>query len=62
MNTILNIPKKIDIIAGACILFKTKVLNNIGLLDENTFLHLEEFILHEKLRKTDWETWIIPEK
>ena len=53
-------PKKIDIIAGACILFKTKVLNNIGLLDENTFLHLEEFILHEKLRKTDWETWIIP--
>jgi len=54
-------PKKIEIIAGACILFKTKVLNNIGLLDENTFLYLEEFILHEKLRKTDWETWIIPE-
>ena len=54
-------PKKIDIINGACVLFKTEVLNNIGLLDENTFLYLEEYILHENLRKTNWETWIIPE-
>ena len=54
-------PKKIDIINGACMLFKTKVLKNIGLLDENTFLHLEEFILHEKLRRTNWGTWIIPD-
>lgn len=54
-------PRKIDVISGACMLFKTEALKNVGLLDENTFLYLEEFILHEKLRSTRWETWIIPE-
>jgi hypothetical protein len=54
-------PRKVDIISGACMLFKAEVLKKIGLFDENTFLYLEEFILHEKLRKTSWETWVVPE-
>ena len=42
-------------------LFKEEVLRVIGLLDENVFLYYEEFIVHEKLRNTSWETWVVPE-
>lgn len=54
-------PIKVDVISGACMLVKAEVFRVIGLLDENTFLYAEEFILHEKLRNTSWETWVVPE-
>ena len=41
-------------------LFRSELLHKIGLLDEKTFLFLEEFILHEKIRKTEYRTVIVP--
>jgi len=53
-------PRCVDVISGACMLIRKETLDAVGLLDENTFLYLEEFILHEKLRKTSYETAIVP--
>ena len=53
-------PRCVDVISGSCMLFRREALDAVGLLDENTFLYLEEFILHEKLRKTSYETAIVP--
>jgi N-acetylglucosaminyl-diphospho-decaprenol L-rhamnosyltransferase len=53
-------PKQVDILSGACMLLKARVLQKIGLLDENTFLYLEEFILHEKLRAAGFTAAVVP--
>lgn len=53
-------PRCVDMVSGACMFFRREALDAVGLLDENTFLYLEEFILHEKLRKTSYETAIVP--
>jgi len=52
--------REVDIISGSCMLIRCKLLRKIGLLDENTFLFLEEFILHEKVRRTGFSTVIVP--
>lgn len=52
--------KEVDILSGSCLLFRGELLQKIGLFDENTFLYLEEFILHEKLRKTQYTTVVLP--
>jgi len=53
-------PMEVDVISGSCMLIRCKLLREIGLLDENTFLFLEEFILHEKVRRTGFSTVIVP--
>jgi len=53
-------PRAVDLISGSCMLIRRDVFERIGLLDERTFLYLEEFILHEKLRATPYYTAIVP--
>lgn len=53
-------PKKVDILSGACLMIKSCVFQKIGLLDENTFLFLEEFILAEKLRRIGLASAVVP--
>lgn len=53
-------PREVDIISGCCMLIKKDVFCRIGLLDENTFLYLEEFIIHEKLRNVGLVSAVIP--
>jgi GT2 family glycosyltransferase len=54
-------PRLVDIISGACMLLRTDIIKEIGLLDEKTFLYLEELILHEKLRLLNKSTYIVPQ-
>lgn len=54
-------PKEVDIISGACMLIKSEIFVKINFFDENTFLYLEELILHEKLIKENLKTFIVPE-
>ena len=54
-------PKEVDILSGCCILIKRSTLKRVGLLDENTFLFLEEFILHEKLRAAKLGSVVVPD-
>ena len=54
-------PQSVDIISGACMLIKSDILEKIGFFDKNTFLYLEELILHEKLLEQNKKTFYIPE-
>lgn len=54
-------PKEVDLLSGCCMLIRAKVFQEIGFLDENTFLLQEEAILHERLRNAGWKTAIVPE-
>jgi GT2 family glycosyltransferase len=56
-----NVPKRVDLVAGCCMLIRSEVFKMIGLMDENTFLMCEEHILAEKLRKTKFITYIYPD-
>ena len=53
-------PREVDILSGSCFLLKRAALADVGLLDENTFLYLEELILHEKMRAAGWSQAIVP--
>lgn len=53
-------PKEVDLVSGCCMLIKRDVFQKIGLLDEKTFLNMEEFILHEKLRNERLHTFVVP--
>lgn len=54
-------PREADVLCGCCLLIKKCILERTGLLDENTFLFLEEYILCEKLRAIAMKTAIVPE-
>jgi GT2 family glycosyltransferase len=53
-------PRMVDLVSGSCMLVRRDVFDAIGLLDERTFLYLEEFILYERLRITSYTTAIVP--
>jgi GT2 family glycosyltransferase len=56
-----DVPRTVDVLSGACLLIRREALERTGLLDENTFLYLEEFIFHEKMRSTPFKSYIVPE-
>lgn len=53
-------PREVDVLSGSCMLLKSSALRTVGLLDENTFLFLEEFILHEKFREAGLASAVVP--
>jgi GT2 family glycosyltransferase len=55
-----DLPKCVDILSGSCMLFKERCLRKIGLFDERTFLYLEEFIIHEKMRHSQYHAFVVP--
>lgn len=54
-------PKQVDMVSGSCMMIRTKVFEEVGLLDETTFLMCEEHILAERMRKTKFKTYIFPD-
>jgi len=55
-----DVPRQVDILSGACLLLRREALEYTGLLDDKTFLYLEEFILHERLRDSPFTSYIVP--
>jgi GT2 family glycosyltransferase len=55
-----NKPVPIDIVSGSAMFFDRKYFLNAGLLDEATFLYLEEFIIHENIRRHNYKTLLVP--
>ena len=53
-------PTEVEVVSGSCMLLRAGLLEEIGLLDERTFLFWEEFILSEKIRKTRFGTVLVP--
>lgn len=53
-------PTKVEVVSGCCMLIKKELLDEIGLLDENTFLFSEEYILERKVSQTSYHTYYVP--
>jgi GT2 family glycosyltransferase len=53
-------PFQVDMISGACMLFRASAINMIGAFDENTFLYYEEAIICEKFRRLGLLTYVVP--
>lgn len=53
-------PRNVEVVSGSCLMLRRTLLEQIGLLDENTFLFFEELILAEKVRGTEFETVVVP--
>jgi GT2 family glycosyltransferase len=53
-------PREVDVLSGSCMLVKTSVFRETGLLDEGTFLFEEEYIFHERLRVAGLTAAVVP--
>lgn len=53
-------PIEIEMPSGSCMLMSKKLLMEIGLFDNNTFLYFEENILYQKIRKRGYKNYILP--
>ena len=60
-NTTLNVPSKTDWVAGASMLIRTEVFNDIGLLDESYFMYYEEMDFCLQAARSGWECWYVPD-
>jgi len=47
--------KDVDVVSGACILFKKQVFDNIGLLDSNIFMYTEETDICYRAKKNGYK-------
>lgn len=54
-------PQKVHAVVGCSLMFRREALEKIDLLDENTFLFWEEYIVAERLLKCGLPTYIVPE-
>lgn len=49
----------VDVVPGSLFMIKSKVFENIGMLDEDTFLYCEEMILTKRLKKHNYKNIIM---
>ncbi|MGW8181955.1 MAG: glycosyltransferase family 2 protein, partial [bacterium] len=49
-----DVPRKVDVLMGACILVRKEALEQCGLLDESFFIYSEDQDLCRRLRSGDW--------
>ena len=54
-------PTTVDIVSGSCMALRREFLEEIGLLDEETFLFWEEFILASKVCASRFRTVLLPQ-
>lgn len=53
-------PFAIDHPLGACLLLRGAALQEVGLLDEDYFMYVEEVDLCYRLKQASWEVWHVP--
>ncbi len=54
-------PVEVDSVIGACMMVRRDALDQIGLLDENYFLFLEETDWCYRMRKAGWKIYHVPQ-
>jgi hypothetical protein len=54
-------PQQVYAIQGSSMLFRKEALEQIGLLDEATFLFWEEYIVAERLKERNLNTYLVPQ-
>jgi hypothetical protein len=55
-----EMPRRVEVIKGACVLLRRAALAQVGLLDEGYFMYTEEMDLCHRLAQTEWELWWVP--
>lgn len=50
-----------DWVSGASMIIRTKVIQEIGLMDEGFFLYFEEVDFCKRAKAAGWECWYVPE-
>lgn len=56
-----QIETRVDWTAGASLMMRAKMLEEIGLFDETFFLYYEETDLCLRAARAGWETWFVPQ-
>ena len=51
---------QVDVLLGACILFRKAALDNTGLFDDDFFIYSEEVDLCRRLKQAQWELYWLP--
>jgi N-acetylglucosaminyl-diphospho-decaprenol L-rhamnosyltransferase len=54
--------KKVDIIKGACLMIRREAVNQIGLLDENSFLYADDIDWCIRTARRCWDTYAITDQ
>ncbi len=54
-------PVEVDSVIGACMMVRREALDQVGLLDEDYFLFLEETDLCYRMKKVGWRIFHVPE-
>jgi hypothetical protein len=53
-------PRPADWVAGACMMLRWRVLDQVGLLDEAYFMYFEELDLCLQAKRAGWPIWYVP--
>jgi GT2 family glycosyltransferase len=51
---------EVDSISGACLMLRREAMNQVGLLDENFFMYLEDLDYCMRLRVAGWKLYYVP--
>jgi len=57
----LNIPREVDVLIGACMLFRMSALEKIGSFDKQFFMYSEEVDLCYRIRQAGWKVFWSPD-
>jgi GT2 family glycosyltransferase len=52
---------KVSWICGACLMVRDKIIEEVGLLDENLYFYNDDLDWCRRMRKKGWELWYLPE-
>lgn len=55
-----NQPQEVDVVAGACLLLRKEVLEQVGYLDEDYFMYNEEVDLCCRIQRSGWHIYWVP--
>jgi len=53
--------QQVDMLLGACLMLRKKVLDQVGLLDENYFMYSEEVDLCYRIQRAGWRLFWVPQ-
>jgi N-acetylglucosaminyl-diphospho-decaprenol L-rhamnosyltransferase len=56
-----TIPRRVEVIKGACLVLRRAAVEQVGLLDESYFMYTEEVDLCYRLAQAGWDLWYVPQ-
>jgi N-acetylglucosaminyl-diphospho-decaprenol L-rhamnosyltransferase len=57
----LDKPRPVEILLGACVMLRRRLVDQVGLLDEAYFMYSEEVDLCHRIRQAGWQIYWVPQ-